>query len=172
MAATHEDLAARILQLEREVRELAVHMSNDPIDRPDLADRISLRAWLKLSAPTFTVLLVGFTLLWNAQQVSSAQLLEVSRSLGRLDGAVAGLEATTARFDRRLESFGERLAGIDQRLASFDQRLASFDQRLESFDQRLASFDQRLESFEQRMAALDGSLGRLGAAVDKLAERI
>jgi krueppel-like factor 15 len=172
MSATLEDLASRLRQLERELQELAAAVSHRPSTPDgDLADRISFRAWMRISAPTFAVMALGFPLLWSAQQASSAQMLEMSRSLGRLDGAVASLEATTARVDQRLLSIDGRLASFDERLASFDARLASFDERLASFDERLASFDRRLASFDANLATLNRNVERLGRAVEKLESR-
>jgi len=150
MSATLEDLASRLRQLERELQELTVTVSHRPPspEAGDLADRISFRAWMRISAPTFGVMVMGFTLLWNAQQATSAQMFEMTRTLGRLDGTIARLEATTARSEERLEA---RLAGIDERLAGIDETLAGIDETL---------------------AGMDATLGRLSGAVEKLEARL
>ncbi len=156
MPANHEELTLRLERLEHDLQELAMAMSQppraqDPTGPADLADRISFRAWMRISAPTFAVMVMGFTLLWNAQLIANEQLMETSRSLGRLDGAI----------DR-----------LDERMETFDARLESFDQRMESFDARLESFDQRLDQFGGRLDRLDGTIDRLAVAVEKLHEKL
>ena len=172
MTAPPEDFALRLTQLEREFQELSARVSTSPPHAlPDLADQISLRAWLKISAPTFAVLLVGFTLLWNAQQVTSAHLLEMSRSLGRFDGAVVRLESSIAGLDERMVSFDQRLASFDERLAGIDTRLAGIDERLLGIDERLIGIDERLVGLDERFSAFDASVLKLGDAIDRLANR-
>ena len=158
MPATQEEFALRLQQLERDFQELMARMSQPHPALPDLAEQISFRAWMRISAPTFAVLVAGFTLLWNAQQATYEQSLETSRALGRLDGAVASLEKTTARLDDRMDQFDRRLAGIDERLAGIDQRLAGIDTRLDAIDGTLGT--------------LGSTVGRLAAAVEKLEARL
>ena len=55
-------------------------------------------------------MLVGFTLLWSTHQADSAQLFEMSRTLGRLDGSVERLDSTITGVDQRLDGLDVRLA--------------------------------------------------------------
>lgn len=164
MASSHEDIAFRLDRLEHDLQELATSMTPPPTTAPrDLADQISFRAWMRISGPTFAVMVFGFTLLWNAQQVANAQ--QATRSLGRLEGAIDRLES-------RMDAFDARLVQFDRRLVQFDQRLEGFDARLEAFDDRMDAFDVRLESLDVRLASLETTIGKLDASVDKLAERL
>ncbi len=153
MSAQTDELVLRVERLEQDLRELNATVSPSILNRSqaDLADAMSFRAWMRISAPTFAVMVTGFTLLWNAQQANTAQLLETSRSLGRLDAAVSSLEKTTERFDERLDGIDERLAGLDERLAGIDARLGQIDGTL---------------------GTLGASVGRLAAAVEKLEARL
>ncbi len=167
MSVTPEELVLRIERLEHDLSEVITNVSpsNPGHVHHDLADAMSFRAWMKISAPTFAVMVMGFTLLWNTQQATYEQSLETSRALGRLDGAVASLEKTTARFDDRLDRF-------DERLDRFDTRLAAFDQRLAGIDDRLGGIDQRLDSIDGTLGDLGVNVGRLAAAVEKLEARL
>lgn len=166
MASNHEDLTFRLDRLEHDLQELATSMTPPPATAPrDLAEQISFRAWMRISGPTLAVMVFGFTLLWNAQQVANAQMLEMSRSLGRLEGAIDRLES-------RMDAFDARLVQFDRRLGQFDQRLEGFDARLEALDDRMDAFDVRLESLDVRLASLETTIGKLDASVDKLAERL
>lgn len=158
MERTPRELAARLERrmerLETDLEELARTVARPPAtsrrDEDPLA-RISLGAWLRISGPTFAVMLSGFTLLWNAQQATSAQLLEVTRTLGRLDGAIT-------RFEARLDSM--------------DQTLQSMDRSIQSLDASVRSLDQRVDALGERVDALDGRIGSLGESVDRLAARL
>ncbi len=61
------DLAARIERLEQTMSR--AHLNADPFAR------ISFAGWLKVSGPSFAVMLCGFTLLWNSQQTMRSQML-------------------------------------------------------------------------------------------------
>ena len=60
METTTQDLAARIERLEQTMSR--AHLNADPFAK------MSFAGWLKLSGPTFSVMLCGFTLLWNSQE--------------------------------------------------------------------------------------------------------
>lgn len=103
----------RIERLERTMSR--AHLNTDPFAK------ISCAGWLKVSGPTFAVMLCGFTLLWNSQETmrgqmlelndatndrmlqlhesSTAQILELSRVSGRLEGAIGRLESSIDRLD-------------------------------------------------------------------------
>jgi len=126
--ATTEDFSARLERLEHGFAEIADAM-NRPSAHPseDPLARISLAAWLKLSGPTFAVMVFGFTLLWNAQQATSAQMLEMSRTMGRLEGAIERLDGSM----ERLEGSMERLDGSIVELRGEVRRLSERVDRLE-----------------------------------------
>lgn len=109
-------------------------------------NRISFTAWLQITGPTFATLLVGFGVLWNAQQVTTGDLLEVQRSMGRLEGALTGLDA-------RIEGLGGRIHGLDQRLESLDSRLRDFDLGLQSLDVRLDELGDAVNLLTKRLGA-------------------
>ena len=82
--------------------------------------RISISAWLQISGPTFAAMLFGFALLWNAQQATSAQVLDLGRAMGRLEGSIAGVERSIAGLERSIEVLNaplERLSDSVERLA-------------------------------------------------------
>lgn len=147
MEAASPDLTSRLGRLERDLEELARIMARRPAGSDSNGDplaRISFSAWLRISGPTFAVMVFGFTLLWNAQQTASAQLFEVTRTMGRLEGAITGLET--------------RLGGLDERLAAFDARMMSLDDRIGGLDDRIGE--------------LERAVGSLQISVDGLAARV
>jgi hypothetical protein len=79
-------------------------------------NRISFVAWLQITGPTFETMMLGFTLLWNAQQAQSGSLLEVQRSMGRLEGSIRGLDARIEGLDTRMQGIDARLQGLDARI--------------------------------------------------------
>ena len=103
-------------------------------------DHISLAAWLQITGPTFAVMVIGFGLLWNSQQTMTAQLLQVTRSLGNLEGAVHALdtridklEGSISRLDARIDKLDERLDKLDVtvgKLSDVIQQLAQAVTRL------------------------------------------
>lgn len=60
-------------------------------------ERIPFSAWLKISGPTFAVMALGFTALWNAQQATTQRIMELQESLQRI------LEMEQTTTDRILE---------------------------------------------------------------------
>jgi hypothetical protein len=85
--------------------------------------RISLVDWLRISGPTFAAMVFGFALLWNAQQVTSAQVIDVARTLGRLEGTLDGV-------DRRLEALDARLGRLDARLDRLGASVEQLGERI------------------------------------------
>ena len=88
-------------------------------------NRISLLAWLQISGPTFATLVFGFTLLWNAQQAQTGNLLELQGSVGRLEGSINGLDArvgslegSISRLDARIDKLGNAVDALAKRLGS------------------------------------------------------
>lgn len=82
-------------------------------------------AWLQISGPTFATLVFGFTLLWNAQQAQTGNLLEFQRSVGRLEGSINGLDArvgslegSISRLDARIDKLGNAVDALAKRLGS------------------------------------------------------
>lgn len=86
-------------------------MKNRPPTQPsaDPLARISFAGWLKLSGPTFAVMVLGFTLLWNAQQATNAQMLELSRTSGRLEGSIDRLDASIAELRDEVRRLSDRV---------------------------------------------------------------
>jgi prefoldin subunit 5 len=155
MAATQDEIDARLNRLERDFQELASAVSGalgKRAARTDAAmNRISFGTWLQITGPTFATMVLGFSLLWNAQQVTHANLLEIQRVVGRLEGSLNGLDA--------------RIEGLDARIESLDARIESLDARIESLDARIVGLDARLQT-------LDTRLEHLADAVSRLAQRV
>jgi hypothetical protein len=84
---------------------------------------ISLASWLQITGPTFATLVVGFTLLWNAQQATTGSLLEVGRSVGRLEGSIGALVARIERLDTRLQGLDARLEQLADAVNTLAKRL-------------------------------------------------
>jgi hypothetical protein len=109
-----EEIRSRLDRLERDLNELSRTVSR-PLGGSDrrggdgAASRISLVTWLQITGPTFAALVFGFSLLWNSQQATTAQLLEVNRSLGRLDGSLSALDARIERLGDSVERLSERV---------------------------------------------------------------
>jgi len=114
MATTHEDLSFRLDRLEHDVRALSSALAR-PVGSATMND-LSFRGWLRISGPTFAVMVFGFGLLWSAQQAFSAQLLEVSRTLGRLEGAITGLDARVQTLEGAVTRLDERIDHLDIRI--------------------------------------------------------
>lgn len=94
-------------------------------------DDLSFTTWLQITGPTFAALVAGFTLLWTQSQTLSAQMLEVTRTLGRLDGSLAGLDARVGRLEATLERLDDRLDRLDDRLDALDSSLGKLDRTIE-----------------------------------------
>ena len=87
--------------------------------------RISLVTWLQISGPTFAALAFGFAVLWNAQQAQTGSLLELQRSMGRLEGSINGLdtrvgslEGSIGNLDARIDKLGDAVDALAKRLGS------------------------------------------------------
>jgi prefoldin subunit 5 len=163
MATTHEDLSLRLDRLEHDVRELSSALAR-PVASASMND-LSFRGWLKISGPTFAVMVFGFGLLWSAQQAQSAQLLEVTRITGRLEGAITGLDSRVQTLEGAVLRLDERIGKLDARIDKLDARIGELDARIDKLDARIGELDARIDKLDQR-------IDKLGAAVDKLAERV
>jgi hypothetical protein len=123
VVSANDELSLRIERLERDVRRLVQARALRP---EDPVDRLSFRGWLKLSGPTFAVMVFGFGLLWQAQQANTAQLMELSRStnaqlvelnrtVGRLEGTMNGLQAQIAQLGVAIDKLSERVGRLEAR---------------------------------------------------------
>lgn len=72
-------------------------------------DGISFLAWLEITGPLFAILLCGFTLLWSQQQATNAQLLELGRAVGRLEGSLGSLDGSVGRLGCAVKRLSDRL---------------------------------------------------------------
>lgn len=72
-------------------------------------DGISFDTWLEISGPILAVLLCGVTLLRTRQQAIGAPLLELGRTVGRLEGSAVAVDASIKRL-------GEAVQGLSQRI--------------------------------------------------------
>jgi hypothetical protein len=88
-------------------------------------NRISFAAWVRISGPTFAAMVFGFALLWNQQQAASAQLLELSRSMGRLEGSIAGLERSVASMEQSITALGVRIDELGASVDRLSERVAA-----------------------------------------------
>ena len=91
---------------------------------------ISLASWLQITGPTFATLVLGFTLLWNAQQATTGSLLEGQRSVGRLEGSIGALDARIEHLDTRIQHLDARLQGLDARLEQLADAVNTLAKRL------------------------------------------
>jgi peptidoglycan hydrolase CwlO-like protein len=146
VATTREDLDTRLDRLERDFRdfssEVSAAMRTRTLGNPAL-NRITLMAWLQISGPTLATVVFGFTLLWNAQQAQTTNLLEVQRSVGRLEGSISGLDA----------------------------RVGSLEGSINRLDERIDKLDARVGSLDGSINRLDAGIDKLGNAIDALAKR-
>jgi chromosome segregation ATPase len=93
-------------------------------------NRISLVAWLQITGPTFVTLVFGFTLLWNAQQAQSGNLLELQRTVGRLEGSISGLDSRIEGLDTRIQGLDSRIQGLDLRIDKLGDAVDALAKRL------------------------------------------
>ena len=101
--------------------------------------RISLLAWLQISGPTFATLIFGFSLLWNAQQAQTASLVEVQRSVGRLEGSITGLHARVGSLEGSINRLDARIDKLDGRLEKLDGRIDELGSAIDALAKRLGS---------------------------------
>ena len=120
MTSSHEapeELGSRLDRLERNVRELSVRLSRAERQAGSAMSRISFVGWLQISGPTFAAMVFGFALLWNAQQATSEQVLELGRTLGRLEGSIDGVDRSLEALDSRLERLGAGVERLGERIS-------------------------------------------------------
>jgi hypothetical protein len=79
--------------------------------------RIAFGSWLQISGPSFAAMLFGFALLWNAQQATSAQVLDLGRAMGRLEGSIEGVERSIAALNARLERLSDSVERLAERVS-------------------------------------------------------
>ena len=144
METTTQDLAARIERLEQTMSR--AHLNADPFAK------MSFAGWLKLSGPTFAVMLCGFTLLWNSQETMRSQMLE-------LNGA------TNTRMLDLNESTNARMLELHESSTAQILELSRVTGRLEGAIGRLESSIDRLDA---SVAELRVDVRRLGERVDAL----
>jgi septal ring factor EnvC (AmiA/AmiB activator) len=156
MSATPEDLSARLDRVERDLRRVADDMALVRVTQSERSDgsretvlsRVSFRAWLEITGPTFATMVLGFTLVWSQIQTLNAQTLEVTRTLGRLEGSlgaleksVAGLQATTAQLQAttaELQASNAELRGAIGELQVSNRELRAAVDRLTERVDRIA----------------------------------
>jgi outer membrane murein-binding lipoprotein Lpp len=141
---TTQDLAARIERLEQTMSR--AHLNADPFAK------ISFAGWLKLSGPSFAVMLCGFTLLWNSQETMRSQMLE-------LNGA------TNTRMLELHDATDTRMLELHQSSTAQILELSRVTGRLEGAIGRLESSIDRLDA---SVAELRVDVRRLGERVDAL----
>jgi outer membrane murein-binding lipoprotein Lpp len=142
VATTTEDLNTRLDRLERDFRDLSSEVSASMRARSDgeaALNRISLLAWLQISGPTFATLVFGFTVLWNAQQAQTANMLEVQRSVGRLEGSIQGLDARIDKLDGRIDQLDAGIQKLDGRIDKLDMRIDKLGNAVDALAKRLGS---------------------------------
>ena len=144
METTPQDLAARIERLEQTMSR--AHLNADPFAK------MSFAGWLKLSGPSFAVMLCGFTLLWNSQETMRSQMLE-------LNGA------TNTRMLDLNESTNARMLELHESSTAQILELSRVTGRLEGAIGRLESSIDRLDA---SVAELRVDVRRLGERVDAL----
>ena len=130
MASTQEEIQVRVDRLERQVRGLSdsvLRSQRGSAGRGGDAgvSRISFAAWLQVSGPTFAAMVFGFALLWNGQQNASAQILEMSRSLGRLEGSITGLERSNAATQGSIAALNERIERLGASVEKLSERVSA-----------------------------------------------
>jgi outer membrane murein-binding lipoprotein Lpp len=141
---TTQDLAARIERLEQTMSR--AHLNADPFAK------MSFAGWLKVSGPSFAVMLCGFTLLWNSQETMRSQMLE-------LNGA------TNTRMLDLNESTNARMLELHESSTAQILELSRVTGRLEGAIGRLESSIDRLDA---SVAELRVDVRRLGERVDAL----
>jgi outer membrane murein-binding lipoprotein Lpp len=151
VASTQEDLSARLDRLERDFRVFSSEVSASMRTRGDALNRISLMAWLQISGPTIATMVFGFTLLWNAQQAQTSSMLDVQRSVGRLEGSISGLDTRVGRLEGAI-------TGLDTRVG-----------RLEG---AITGLDTRVGRLEGAISRLDSKIDKLATAIDALTKRL
>ena len=108
--ATTEDFGSRLERLEHRLSELDDVLNRLPTQHTaDPVARISPGSWLAVTGPVFAALALGFGLLWNAQQATNAQMLELSRTTGRLEGAIG-------RLDQSIQHLGDQVQRLSERV--------------------------------------------------------
>jgi prefoldin subunit 5 len=140
MSATPEDLAARLDRVERDLHRVADDMALVRVRQSERKDggsetvlsRVSFRAWLEITGPTFATMVLGFTLVWSQIQALNAQMLEVTRTLGRLEGTIGALEKSVAGLQA---TTGELRTSVGSLQASVGSLQASVDRLSERVDQ-------------------------------------
>jgi len=118
MATNFEDLAARVDRLEHLFEERAMERApaTDELDR--VADRFWARmpfsVWLKISGPTFAVMALGFTALWDAQQATTDRILAMEQATA--NRILEMQESTADRIMQLQQSTTDRILDLQQQM--------------------------------------------------------
>jgi hypothetical protein len=149
METTTRDLAARIERLEQTMSR--AHLNADPFAK------ISFAGWLKVSGPSFAVMLCGFTLLWNSQETMRSQMLE-------LNGATnTRMLELNERTDTRMLDVNE---GINARVLELNEGIHVRMLELnEGIHARMLEFQTATNA---QLLELTRTTGRLEGAIDRL----
>jgi archaellum component FlaC len=160
MQTSNEDLVTRLERLEHDVGDLSSTVSRmvpaadrTPEHGHAMWGRIPFAAWLKLSGPTFAVMALGFTLLWNAQQATQVQILEVQR--GTQTQLVEMQRANQAQF-------------VEMQRAIHAQLL----EMQEATHAQLLEMNRSIGRLEGAIDALTATVEDLRDSVERLAERV
>ena len=133
-----EGFGARLDRLEHDVRELSARLSRGDGPGAFALSRISFVGWLQVSGPTFAAMVLGFTLLWNAQQLTSAQMLEHGRALGQLEGALGALDARIGLLEGTLGALDARIGRLEGTLGALDARIERLGESVERLGERIS----------------------------------
>jgi methyl-accepting chemotaxis protein len=151
MASTNEDLALRIQRLEHDLRRLATAAAGER--QGDPVNRLTFLGWLKLSGSTFAVMVFGFGLLWQAQQVNTAQIAELSRSTNTQIAELS--RSTNAQIAELARSTNAQIAELSR-----------------SMNDQFIELGRTVGRLEGAIAGLQAQIAQLGTAIDKLSERV
>jgi outer membrane murein-binding lipoprotein Lpp len=135
VATTSEDLSSRLDRLERDFRDFSSEVSASMRTRgqgDSSLHRISLMAWLQISGPTLATLVFGFSLLWNAQQAQTSGMLEIQRSVGRLEGSITGLDARVGSLEGSINRLDARIDKLDSKIDKLGNAVDALAKRLGS----------------------------------------
>jgi TolA-binding protein len=81
--------------------------------------RIPFGAWLKISGPTFAVMALGFGAMWNAQQATTQQILDLQQSTTQQ--ILELQESTTDRILELQESTTDRILDMQQQILDMNR---------------------------------------------------
>ncbi len=106
-----DELAERVGRLERLFEEGGM---SDHSDVHSFWSQIPFSAWLKISGPTFAVMALGFGVVWNAQQATTQQLIDLEERT--TDRILALQQATTDRILAHQRETTDRILEMQQQM--------------------------------------------------------